>query len=56
MPVYWLMMSIAATKGVYHMIRQPSYWEKTFHGLSAKPDEAWDTAVKEHDAEPAAAP
>jgi glycosyltransferase XagB len=38
-PVFWLMMSIAAAKGVYQMIRNPSYWEKTFHGLSAKPDE-----------------
>ena len=36
-PVFWLMMSVAATKGVYQMIRQPSYWEKTFHGLSDKP-------------------
>ena len=49
-PVFWLMMSIAATKGVYQMIRQPSYWEKTFHGLSAKPDAA------AAEAGPAAAP
>ncbi|MGB3482385.1 MAG: glycosyltransferase [Mycobacterium sp.] len=44
-PVFWLMMSIAATKGVYQMIRQPSYWEKTFHGLSEKPPAADDTAA-----------
>ena len=37
-PLFWLMMSVAATKGMYQMIRNPSYWEKTFHGLSAKPD------------------
>ena len=37
-PAFWLMMSIAAAKGVYQIIRNPSYWEKTFHGLSAKPD------------------
>ena len=37
-PIFWLMMSVAATKGMYQMIRNPSYWEKTFHGLSAKPD------------------
>jgi cellulose synthase/poly-beta-1,6-N-acetylglucosamine synthase-like glycosyltransferase len=36
-PAFWLMMSIAAAKGVYQIIRNPSYWEKTFHGLSAKP-------------------
>ncbi|CAN5134647.1 glycosyltransferase [soil metagenome] len=39
-PVFWVMMSVAATKGVYQMIRQPSYWEKTFHGLSEKPSDA----------------
>ncbi|TLH75018.1 N-acetylglucosaminyltransferase [Mycolicibacterium cosmeticum] len=37
-PAFWLMMSIAAAKGVYQIIRNPSYWEKTFHGLAAKPD------------------
>ena len=36
-PLFWLMMSIAAAKGTYQLIRQPSYWEKTFHGLSEKP-------------------
>ncbi|QRI77921.1 MULTISPECIES: glycosyltransferase [Rhodococcus] len=34
-PVYWLMMSVAAIKGTYQLIRNPSYWEKTFHGLSS---------------------
>lgn len=38
-PVFWLMMSVAAAKGVYQMIRNPSYWEKTFHGLADKPAE-----------------
>ena len=37
-PVFWLMMSVAAAKGCYQLIRNPSYWEKTFHGLSARPD------------------
>lgn len=36
-PAFWLMMSIAAAKGMYQIIRNPSYWEKTFHGLAAKP-------------------
>ncbi|MEN3222681.1 glycosyltransferase [Mycolicibacterium porcinum] len=39
-PLFWLMMSIAAAKGLYQLIRQPSYWEKTFHGLAGRPDEA----------------
>ncbi|MDV3127578.1 glycosyltransferase [Mycobacterium sp. 21AC1] len=37
-PLFWLMMSIAAAKGTYQLIRNPSYWEKTFHGLTQKPD------------------
>ncbi|MBJ7340481.1 glycosyltransferase [Mycolicibacterium sp.] len=37
-PVFWLMMSVAAAKGLYQLIRSPSYWEKTFHGLTHRPD------------------
>jgi cellulose synthase/poly-beta-1,6-N-acetylglucosamine synthase-like glycosyltransferase len=37
-PLYWLMMSIAAAKGMYQVIRNPSYWEKTFHGLTDRPE------------------
>ncbi|WCT11649.1 glycosyltransferase family 2 protein [Mucilaginibacter jinjuensis] len=33
-PVYWLMHSIAAYKGLYQLIVKPFYWEKTNHGLS----------------------
>lgn len=39
-PVFWVMMSVAAAKGLYQLIRNPSYWEKTFHGLAQRPDEA----------------
>ncbi|MBN9635837.1 MAG: N-acetylglucosaminyltransferase, partial [Actinobacteria bacterium] len=46
-PAFWAMMSIAAAKGLYQLILSPSYWEKTFHGLS-------DTPV--HSAESAEAP
>ncbi|MCZ4563306.1 glycosyltransferase [Rhodococcus sp. IEGM 1401] len=34
MPLYWVMMSVAAIKGCWQLVRNPSYWEKTFHGLS----------------------
>ncbi|SCX25598.1 glycosyltransferase [Mycolicibacterium fluoranthenivorans] len=44
-PAFWLMMSIAAAKGVYQIIRNPSYWEKTFHGLSAKPGDGGGTTT-----------
>lgn len=32
-PVYWLMMSIAAYKGLLQLFTRPHYWEKTQHGL-----------------------
>ncbi|MFF0817783.1 glycosyltransferase [Rhodococcus sp. NPDC003318] len=34
-PVYWVLMSIAAIKGVWQLLFRPSYWEKTFHGLDS---------------------
>ena len=34
LPVYWVMMSIAAVKAVVQLIFDPNYWEKTQHGLS----------------------
>jgi glycosyltransferase XagB len=38
-PLYWVLMSAAAAKGVYQLIRQASYWEKTFHGLDVRSDD-----------------
>jgi cellulose synthase/poly-beta-1,6-N-acetylglucosamine synthase-like glycosyltransferase len=32
-PVYWLMMSMAAIKAAVQLVFQPTYWEKTTHGL-----------------------
>jgi glycosyltransferase XagB len=43
-PLFWAMMSVAAAKGTYQLIRNPSYWEKTFHGLTQHPGEAADQA------------
>ena len=31
-PGYWVLMSIAAWKGVTQLITKPFYWEKTTHG------------------------
>jgi len=31
---YWLLISIAAYKGLWQLLRNPFYWEKTPHGLS----------------------
>lgn len=33
MPIYWLMMSVAAVKAVLQLATAPSFWEKTTHGL-----------------------
>jgi cellulose synthase/poly-beta-1,6-N-acetylglucosamine synthase-like glycosyltransferase len=32
-PLYWVMMSMAAAKAMVQLIATPSLWEKTFHGL-----------------------
>ena len=34
-PIYWIMMSIAAGKAFLQLVFQPSYWEKTAHGLDS---------------------
>ncbi len=31
---YWILMSVAAWKGLWQLITKPFYWEKTQHGLS----------------------
>ena len=47
-PLYWIMMAIAAAKATWQLIAQPSYWEKTTHGLlgadQAEPDAAGASA------------
>lgn len=35
MPIYWLMMSIAAYKALWQLIHNPFYWEKTLHGITS---------------------
>lgn len=35
-PLYWILMSLGAIKGAIQLITQPSYWEKTVHGLSGR--------------------
>ena len=32
-PGYWVLISIAAWKGIWQLITKPHYWEKTVHGL-----------------------
>ena len=33
-PVYWILISAAAYRAVYQLIKAPHYWEKTEHGLT----------------------
>jgi cellulose synthase/poly-beta-1,6-N-acetylglucosamine synthase-like glycosyltransferase len=34
---YWVLLSIAAYRGLWQLLRNPFYWEKTQHGLSRHP-------------------
>ncbi len=34
---YWVLISIAAYKGLWQLLRDPFFWEKTQHGLSRHP-------------------
>ena len=43
-PVYWLLHSIAAYKGLWQLITRPHYWEKTDHGLTTRVDRTGATS------------
>ena len=32
-PAYWLLISVAAYRALWHLVRKPWLWEKTAHGL-----------------------
>jgi cellulose synthase/poly-beta-1,6-N-acetylglucosamine synthase-like glycosyltransferase len=36
-PVYWVMMSMAAVKALWQLVARPAFWEKTVHGLDQQP-------------------
>jgi cellulose synthase/poly-beta-1,6-N-acetylglucosamine synthase-like glycosyltransferase len=47
-PLYWIMMSIAAVKAVTQLVSKPSFWEKTMHGLRSsgeREDGRWTDAL-----------
>ena len=41
MPVYWLLLSIAAWRALLHLIVKPYRWEKTEHGLARTSRLGW---------------
>jgi cellulose synthase/poly-beta-1,6-N-acetylglucosamine synthase-like glycosyltransferase len=45
-PFYWLLMSVAGWYGMWQLIVKPHYWEKTRHGLSARPNVSWQVLFK----------
>ncbi len=45
-PIYWVMMSIAALKAMWQLFVTPSFWEKTHHGLDEKADDELDPDAK----------
>ena len=56
-PLYWVMMSVAALKAMWQLVVTPSFWEKTTHGLHSGGDQsttaladAADTSSEESDA------
>ncbi len=36
MPIYWVLISIGAWKGLIQLFTKPFYWEKTIHGLTSQ--------------------
>jgi glycosyltransferase len=51
-PGYWVLMWVAAVKAVVQLVRNPSYWEKTAHGLHQPSEQQ----AKKQEAQPALAP
>jgi len=45
-PLYWVMMSIAATKAFIQLLVAPYFWEKTTHGLEPLIDSAGTGSVR----------
>jgi glycosyltransferase XagB len=44
-PVYWMLVSVAAYRALYQLFTAPFYWEKTEHGLSMKAN-AWEGKIE----------
>jgi cellulose synthase/poly-beta-1,6-N-acetylglucosamine synthase-like glycosyltransferase len=51
-PIYWMMMSIAAALALFQLVFKPHYWEKTRHGLHLRMSDMFSssTIVKEESA------
>lgn len=50
MPIYWMLMSVAAYVALWQLIIKPHYWEKTDHGLTTQTTHEMVTAGVKADA------
>jgi cellulose synthase/poly-beta-1,6-N-acetylglucosamine synthase-like glycosyltransferase len=46
MPLHWLLLSAAALRALYQLVRDPYRWEKTEHGLARTSRRAQNAAVR----------
>ncbi len=46
-PFYWMLQSLAAYKGLWQLVRNPFYWEKTTHGISKYMDAERQAALED---------
>lgn len=46
-PIYWLLMSVGAWKGIIQLLTKPYKWEKTAHGSTFSTDTLTDTDPKD---------
>lgn len=37
-PLYWMLLSVGAWKGLIQLLTKPFYWEKTIHGITKESD------------------
>ena len=49
-PIYWVMMSVAALKAMWQLVLTPSFWEKTAHGLDTDDGEARHRRLRHREA------
>ncbi|MFG1443940.1 glycosyltransferase [Xanthobacter agilis] len=45
-PLYWLLLSLAAWRAVIELIRRPYHWEKTAHGISTRRLPLWSRRLR----------
>ncbi len=54
LPIYWMLLSLAAWRALFQLVRDPYRWEKTEHGLArtSRLAQQWEPAVTDNFAVP----